>query len=95
MLEAEQVERLAPLVGDDGAERGVPLRAPLDQLVTERDELGPLLGRVLAGVEVEAQPATGHVGHADRAAPGSAWSTRNAVVSIRWLSASITRRVPT
>ena len=96
VLEAEQVEGLAPLVGDRRRRARRATSGPADQLVAEGDELGALLGRVPAGVEVEAgAPPPVSVGHPVAQRRDRRDRRGTPAISIRWLSASITRRVPT
>ena len=78
VAEAEQVEGDAALGRVHAAERGVPLRPALDQLVAERDERVALVAAVCARPPGRARcspPVSG--GRRSRTA-GSAWSVRNA-----------------
>ena len=54
VLEAEEVERATPLCRLDGAQRGVPLRASLDEVVAQPDQSVALVVRVLPVARVDA-----------------------------------------
>ena len=95
VLEAEEVERLAT------ARRRRRRRARRATSGPRRISSSPRAAssarssvECAAGVEVEPQPTAGDVGHADRGAPGRRGRRGTPRVSIRWLSASMTRRAP-
>ena len=54
MLEAEKVERAAPLVGVHRAQRPVPFGSPANEVVTQPDQSGALVLGVLPCARIDA-----------------------------------------